>query len=202
MIQASLRAHRGQFRLKADLEGSGTTCVAGNNGAGKTTLLRALAGFIALDSGHVVVGGVDVTASPADKRGVVLVAPGSFLPRFDVDSHLRWGARLRGREPSEAELSKVKSELGIDFAGTVGKLSTGMRERVALATALFARPKVVLVDEGFAGLHDRDDFISAYRRLLGGSGVDLVFTSQDEADGRFADRTYRIADGNVRLALA
>lgn len=199
MIEASLRAHLGQFHLRADLKGDGVTCIAGRNGAGKTTLLKALAGFLELDDGEISVAGVRVERLLAEKRRVVLVTPSSFLPRFDVDSHLRWGARLQKREPAKDELSRVKSELGIDFEGTVGRLSTGTRERVALATALIACPKLVLVDEGFSGLHDREEFIAAYGRLLSESGVDLIFSSQDEADGRWASSLYRIVDGTTSL---
>ena len=197
MIEASLRAHLGEFRLTADFEGSEVICIVGKIGAGKTTLLRAMAGCVGLDHGHVAVGGARVERLPAEKRGIVLVTPGSYLPRFDVDSHLRWGARLQNRETGEGELARVKSELGIDFGGTVGKLSTGMRERVALATALIARPKAILVDEGFSGIHDREDFVKTYERLLRESGVELVFTSQDEADWRLARSLYRIAEGKT-----
>ena len=195
MIEVKLRAHVGQFHLAAQVNGSGVTCVAGRNGAGKTTLLRAMAGFLRIDEGHVLVGGLDVTRLPVDKKGVVLVTPGSAFLHLDVDSHLGWGRKILGKRIQEDQVSMVKSELGIDFGGRVGKLSLGMRERVSLATALLAEPKAILVDEAFASLHDREEFIRAYGRLLVGAHIDLVFSSQEAADGKLADKLYMIEGG-------
>jgi len=195
MIEADIRAHAGRFNLAARVNGSGVTCVAGRNGAGKTTLLRAMAGFIRIDEGHLLVGGVDVTRLPVEKRGVVLVTPGSALQHMDVDSHLVWGRKLIGKQIQYDQVSRVKSELGIDFGGRVGKLSLGMSERVSLATALLAEPKAIFVDEAFASLHDREEFIRAYGRLLVGARIDLVFSSQDAADGKLADNVYLIDEG-------
>jgi len=195
VIEARLRAHAGHFRLAAQVNCSGVTCVAGRNGAGKTTLLRAMAGFLKLDEGHVIVGGLDVTRLPVEKRGVVLVTPGSAIQHLDVDSHLIWGRKLVGKRIQEDQVSKVKSELGIDFGGRVGKLSLGMRERVSLATALLAEPKAILVDEAFASLHDREEFIMAYGRLLVGARIDLVFSSQVASDGKLGDNLYLIDEG-------
>ena len=197
MIDADFRTHVAQFRLSAKIRAGGVTCVAGRNGAGKSTLLRALAGFLELDGGRIEVDGTDVSWLPPERRRMVVVTPGSFFSHLDVDRHLRWGARLTKNEPAERELSEIKSSLGINFGGPVGSLSLGMRERVALATALIARPKVVLVDEAFSNLHEREDFIASYGRLLTESKVDLIFSTQDEADGRLSDNLYRVAGGSV-----
>lgn len=195
MIDANIRSHIGQFKLTAEVKGSGVTCILGRNGAGKTILLRTVAGFLKVDDGYVLVGGADVTRLPVERRGIVLVTPGSFFPHLDVDTHMVWGRRLSGRPLGEGEVSYVKSQLGIDFGGRVGRLSLGMRERVSLATALLAAPKLILVDEAFASLHDREAFIAAYGRLLKGAQVDLVFTSQDAADGKLADNLFVIEAG-------
>ena len=199
MIDAVVRAHVGAFKISADIEGEGVTCVAGTNGAGKTSLMKALAGFVQLDEGHVRVGGVDVGRLPIEKRGIVLVTPGSFFPHLDVKSHIKWGARLKGETLSEEQTAKVSKDLGIDFEGPVRNLSLGMRERVSLATALLAKPRAVLVDEVFSSLHDRDAFVKIYGGLAKASGVELIFTSQDEADGKLADRMYVMREGTASL---
>ena len=84
-----------------------------------------------------------------------MVTPDSALPNLEVDAHLLWGASLRGKAVEPSKLEMTKEELGIDFSGTVGKLSMGMRERVALATALLVSPSAILVDEAFANLHEK-----------------------------------------------
>jgi molybdate/tungstate transport system ATP-binding protein len=197
LIDAKVRARLGQFLLDAELQDGGIICLAGRNGSGKTSLLRAIAGFLRVDEGYVKIGGVDVTRLAVEKRGVVMVTPGSFFPHLDVDSHIRWGARLRGRRLGKEEVLKVKSELGIDYGGRVRDLSLGMKERVSLATALLAAPKVILVDEVFSTLHEREDFIGSYGTLVKQRGMDLLFSSQDEADGRLAEHLYLMKNGTA-----
>jgi molybdate/tungstate transport system ATP-binding protein len=195
LIEAKVRARLGQFQLDAELQDGGIICLAGRNGSGKTSLLRAIAGFLRLDEGYVKIGSTDVTRLPVEERGVVMVTPTSFFPHLDVDSHVVWGARLKRRKLEKEEVLKVKSELGIDFGGSVRNLSLGMRERVALATALLASPRVILVDEAFSSLHERKEFIVTYGRLAAEAGMDLVFSSQDETDVRLCDHLYVMNNG-------
>ena len=176
---------------------SGFICFAGKNGSGKTTFLKLVAGLDTLDAGQVKVNGKEVTGLPVEKRGVVLVTPESAMSSMEVDTHLRWGARLKGVEVSPDRLRAVKEALGIDFQGRVGKLSLGMRERVSLATALLSTPSAVLVDEAFSNLHERKEFVSSYRKLSAEAGVDVVFSTQDQADGELADHLYVIQDGKA-----
>jgi molybdate/tungstate transport system ATP-binding protein len=197
LIEAKVRQRLARFQLDVEFMGEGVTCIAGRNGAGKTSLLKAIAGLIRIDEGYVRIGSVDVTNLPVEKRGAVMVTQGSSLPHLDVDSHLTWGARLRGRGVRTDEVSKVRSALGIDFGGPVRSLSMGMRQRVALATALLASPKVILVDEAFSSLHARGDFIASYSALTKEAGIDLVFASQDEADGKLAEHLFVLADGSL-----
>ena len=195
MIEAKVRAHLGEFQLNAELRGEGVTCLAGKNGSGKSTLLRVLAGFLPVDEGNVLVGGTNISNCSAEKRGIILVTPASCFPHLRVDSHIMWGANLKKLRPSDEYVSRVKSGLGIDFAGTVGNLSRGMRQRVSLATALLSSPRAILVDEAFLGLHDREAFIRAYGTLAKEAGVDVIFTSQDEEDGRLGDHLYVMNNG-------
>ncbi len=192
-----MRKRLGQFSLEAEVCDGGLICLAGRNGSGKTTFLRVLAGLARADAGRVAVNGREVTGLPVEERGLVFVTPGSAIASMEVDSHLRWGAGLRKAKIPEERLAAVKEELGIDFRGRVGSLSLGMRGRVALATALLASPSGVLVDEAFSNLHAREEFISSYRRLAAEAGIDVVFSSQDEADGRLAEHLYAMDEGRA-----
>jgi molybdate/tungstate transport system ATP-binding protein len=197
MIEAVVQKSYGQFLLDAALGDGGFICVAGRNGSGKTTLFRIIAGMTKPDGGRVKVNGRDVTRLPLERRGVVMVTPGSSIPHMKEDEHLRWGAKLKGVEIGEERLKAVKEALGIDFRGRVGKMSLGMRERVSLATALLSAPDVVLVDEAFSNLHEREGCISAYRKLAAEAGIDVVFSTQDESDGRLAEHLYVLEEGRA-----
>lgn len=198
MIEVKVRKQLGEFLLSAELADSGFICLAGRNGSGKTSLLRAIAGLLQVDDGYIRIDGVDVTRLPIDKRNVVMVTPNSFLPHLNVDSHIIWGARLRRMNSDEEKVSKVKNELGIDFSGSVRRLSVGMRVRVALATAFMASPRVILVDEAFSNLHEKQDLVSSYRKLVGDEGIDLIFSTPDEADGTLSDQLYVISNGTTK----
>jgi len=198
MIEASVKRKLGTFALSADINDGGFICLAGRNGSGKTCFMKAICGQLPIDEGFVRLGGVDVTRLPVERKGIVMVTPGSSIPHLRVDPHLRWGAKLRGATLDEGRVSRVKEELGIDFTGRVRTLSLGMRERVSLATALLTSPKVILVDEAFSNLHEREAFVSTYRRLASESGIDVVFSTQDESEGRFADHLYVVAEGRTQ----
>ena len=191
-----MKSRLGDFQLSADIQCSGTTCLAGKNGSGKTTLFRALAGFIPSE-GPVRVDGTDVSELPVERRWIVMVTPSSCIPHLDVEAHLRWGAKLKGRVAPQEAIAKAKAELGINFAGPVRSLSLGMRGRVSLATALFASPKVILVDEVFSLLHDKEGFIASYGKLVSDAGIDMLFTTQNEEDGRLAGQTYIMSNGTA-----
>lgn len=197
MIDADVRKKLGQFSLAASVTDGGFICLAGNNGSGKSSLMKAVAGFLPLDEGHVRINGIDVTRSPVETRGTVMVTPGSLIPHLGVDAHLAWGSRLKKLNTPSERLSMVKEELGIDFAGRVSELSLGMRERVSLATALLSGPKVILVDEAFSNLHERREFIASYRKLTDEAGIDVIFSTQDESDSSLSEHTYVISEGKT-----
>ncbi len=197
MIEARAMKELGRFSLSAEVHDGGFICLVGRNGSGKSTFLKAIAGQLSIDEGFVRVGGIDITRLPVEKRGVVMVTPGSSIAHLDVEAHLRMGAKLRKITLDHAHVERVKTDLGIDFRGRARTLSLGMRERLSLATALLSSPKVILVDEAFSNLHGRRDFISVYRKLAKEAGVDVIFSSQDDSDASLADHLYAIADGRT-----
>ncbi len=198
MIEANVRTKLGSFALSAELNDGGFICLAGRNGSGKSCFMKAMAGQLQIDDGFVRVGGADVTRLPAERRGIVMVTSGSSMPHMKVDSHLRWGAKIRKLPLAEERVAAVKAELGIDYGGSVRTLSLGMRERVSLATALLASPRAILVDEAFSNLHEKEGFISTYRKLAAEANIDVVFSTQDESDVRMADHLYVISEGKTQ----
>ncbi len=200
MIDVSVKKAFGAFNLKAEVHDQGFICLSGKNGSGKSTLLKVIAGQLKPDDGFVRLNSIEVTPKPIEERRIVLVTPDSYIPHLTVDAHLRWGMRARKVLHPEDFISEVREALRITYDGRVDSLSLGMRERVSLATALLSAPNVLLVDEAFSNLDDRDGFIQTYRRLCARGKADVIFTTQrkDEADG--ADHHYQMEDGNsVRL---
>jgi iron(III) transport system ATP-binding protein len=131
----------------------------GPSGAGKSTLLRLIAGLERPDSGTVTVG-QEVLVGPGtwvmpEKRGVGLVFQDyALFPHMTVAANVAFGLR-RLRPPARAD--RVAAELeAVGLAHRAGafphQLSGGEQQRVALARALAPDPRVILLDEPFAGL--------------------------------------------------
>ena len=129
----------------------------GPNGAGKTTTMRMLAGLILPTSGRISINGVEVSAATADGArraiGLLTEAPGLW-ERLSVRLNLLTYARLHGLDEPRRRVDEALDLVELsDRAGDLaGKLSKGLKQRLALARALIHRPPVVLLDEPTSGL--------------------------------------------------
>ncbi|MEV7802861.1 ATP-binding cassette domain-containing protein [Microbispora sp. NPDC088329] len=135
------------------VEAGSVTGYLGPNGAGKTTTLRCLLGLVTPDSGEALVNGERyVTLSrPTSEVGAVLEAT-SFHPGRTARNHLRILCTAAGLPDARAD--EALEQVGLaDAAGKrVGGFSLGMRQRLALASALLGRPRVYIFDEPANGL--------------------------------------------------
>ncbi|MFI6152024.1 ATP-binding cassette domain-containing protein [Kitasatospora sp. NPDC051170] len=169
--------------------------IAGTNGSGKSTLLRLAAGIERPSTGRVA------------RPGPVAYVPERFPPAlpFDAASYLLRVGRVHGLSAGEARrrAGLWLDRFGIaDRAGTpLSRLSKGTCQKVAVAQALIAEPRVLLLDEAWTGLDPEAravlDEAAAERAAQGGA---VLFVDHDPA--RLAGRTgavYRVgADGALR----
>jgi urea transport system ATP-binding protein len=130
--------------------------VMGRNGMGKTTLFKSLMGVIRSTSGTIKVGGVDITKMPSYKRvkqGIAYVPQGRMIfPSLTVWENLLTGLEgsPTGKLPEDIftlfpVLAEMKTRRG-------GNLSGGQQQQLAIARALAAEPKVLLLDEPTEGI--------------------------------------------------
>ncbi|WP_433546719.1 thiol reductant ABC exporter subunit CydD [Streptomyces sp. CA-294286] len=188
-----------------------TVAVVGPSGVGKTTLLNALLGFVPLESGRVLVGGVDLASVSLEKwRERVAWVPqrphlfaGSVaenvrLARPDADdAAVLQALRDAGAYDFVAALPQgAETLLGEDGAG----ISAGQRQRIALARAFLADRPVLLLDEPTASLDGETEaqIVGAVRRLAAGRTVVLVV--HRPALLAVADKVVRL--GDVRTGAA
>ncbi len=125
----------------------------GPNGAGKTTLLRLLLGFIHPTGGRATVCGCDIVADPLGVRRHTAYLPGEarLFRRMNGHGVLDFFARLRPTY-SRAAATRVAGRLGLDCTRQVGRMSTGMRQKLALAVVLAVDAPLVILDEPTANL--------------------------------------------------
>lgn len=139
--------------LSFTVEPGAVTGFLGPNGAGKTTTLRILLGLVAPDSGIATINGVPFHAlrNPATVVGAVLEAQ-SFHPGRTARNHLRCYTAAMNVPDEQAD--KVLELVGLSGAANrrTGGFSMGMRQRLALATALLGDPRVLVLDEPSNGL--------------------------------------------------
>ena len=144
--------------LSVEVAPGAPLAVVGANGSGKSTLLRVLAGLLAPTGGSVRldVGGVTVRAEDVP-RAVGFVAPALQLyDPLTARENLRFLAAARRLPDAEARIAAVLDRVGLGGRedDAVAAFSTGMRQRLRLATALVHDPPVLLLDEPGATLDE------------------------------------------------
>ena len=184
----------GATQVFADVDldvAEGSMCILlGPSGCGKTTLLRAIAGLVQPDRGRVSIGGEDVTALPAERRGVAMTFQNyALFPNMTVRQNLAFGLQQR-RLSRRAIADKVDGalammELGPRADARPHALSGGQKQRVALARALVLEPRLLLLDEPLSALDAQirkrlRDELKRLQRDTGFTGI-LVTHDQDEA---------------------
>ena len=137
------------------------TTLLGPSGSGKSTVLRLLAGLEMPDEGRLLLGGVDGTHVPPQRRGVGFVFQSyALFPHMDVRTNIAFGLEMQ-RQPRRLTRPEINARvdellLGVELTGMGGRLprelSGGQRQRVAFARALATEPRVLLLDEPFGAL--------------------------------------------------
>jgi len=157
-----LQVHYGGIRAVRGIDfdvGEGElVCLIGANGAGKSSTLRAICGLVAR-SGRVRYRGEDLAGVPTfelPRRGLVMVPEGrGIFPRLTVEENLAMGAYARDDAGIASDLERQYAmfpRLAERRRQTAGTLSGGEQQMLAIARALMARPKLLLLDEPSMGL--------------------------------------------------
>jgi ABC-type Fe3+/spermidine/putrescine transport system ATPase subunit len=206
-----LCAVRGPFRLgpaRFEVPAGSATVVLGPSGAGKTTLLRAIAGFLPLAAGSVQLDGAAVDRLPPERRAFGFVPPNlGLFPQRRVRDNVRYPLALRG-----ATDAREKAGMWVDRFGLAAladryphELSSGQRQRVAMARAMAAEPRALLWDEPLAALdvESRDVLVRLLRDLLETERLPLVLVTHDPTTAfALASRVVVLDAGAIRLDCA
>ena len=159
-------------------------CLLGTSGCGKTTVLNMVAGFEAVSSGNLRLGGKPI-AGPAADRGVVFQGDDSLYGWLSAQGNVEFGLRMRGIARRERE---EKARHYLELVGLKGQehkhpseLSGGMKQRIQIARVLANEPQMLLMDEPFAALdaHTRADMQRELKRICAATDKTVLFITHD-----------------------
>jgi branched-chain amino acid transport system ATP-binding protein len=181
--------------------------ILGPNGAGKSSFVKAIAGLVPITGGRNLLFGKDITKTPAHR----MVFEGlAFVPQTEnvfvnlsVGENLELAAALLKADKRE-RLDPVYAmfpDLARQRKFLAGQLSGGQRQMLAVARALIAKPKVLILDEPSAGLSPKlvQQVFSTLRDIRD-SGITVVLVEQNvKAALALADRAAILVEGRERI---
>lgn len=183
----------------------------GPNGAGKSTTLHAIMGVVAAREGEIFLGERALrgrTPEAIARSGIALVPEGRRLfAELTVEENLRLGLAARPRENGDGdgiaevvELFPIVEEFRHRPAGA---LSGGQQQQLAIARALVAKPKILLLDEPSLGLAPTVvDMVFSTLQTIAESGIGILLVEQRaQRTVALAGRTHVLANGELRLTL-
>ncbi len=217
-IVKQLGGPRGGFTLRVRLQTDARrTALYGPSGAGKSLTLQALAGLLKPDRGHIAFGGQTLFDSsagidvPARRRGFgFLFQDHALFPHLDVRQNIAFGLCKGWRNPRQGALD-AQGEAAVahwldalDLKAVArqrpAELSGGQRQRTALARALVAAPRALLLDEPFSALDPalRERTRQALDALLARIDIPVLMITHDPADlARFGDALLQLRGGSI-----
>lgn len=177
----------------------------GPSGCGKTTLMKSIAGILPAKSGTIHLGGNDITGSAISKRGTVIVFQDMRLfPHQSVAENVAFPLKMQG--VSKSERLKIAEELlkKVHMEGygkrLPSELSGGQQQRIALARALAAKPKLLLLDEPFSALDEnlREDMRNLVLELKQEFGMTAILVTHDREEAlSMSDRVVVMFEGQI-----
>lgn len=191
--------------LSLGVEKGEVLCLLGASGCGKTTTLRMVGGFLAPDTGRVLIDGQDVTGlSPEVRPTSTVFQSYALFPHLSVRENVAYGLRFAGVSRAEARerTQRMIEAVGLSEHADSGvqEISGGQRQRVALARSLVLGPKVLLLDEPFSNLDAnlRVRMREEVRQIQREFGVTTVFVTHDRAEAMsFGDRLAIMREGRI-----
>jgi putative ABC transport system ATP-binding protein len=196
--------------------------VIGGNGAGKSTLMNAIAGVFGVDSGSIVIDGVDLTHLPEYKRakyiGRVFQDPMmGTAATMQIEENLALAARRGKKRTLRIGITKAEREeyreqlkilgLGLEdrMTAKVGLLSGGQRQALTLLMATLQKPKLLLLDEHTAALDPKtaEKVLDATELIVAKDKLTTVMITHNMRDAiAHGNRLIMMYDGKILIDVS
>ncbi|MBQ2736687.1 MAG: ABC transporter ATP-binding protein [Clostridia bacterium] len=177
----------------------------GHNGAGKTTTIKSICGLLDFDGGEIFVDGVSIKDDPiACKRKIAYLPDNPDLYDFMSGiKYLNFIANVFGvsREDRFARIKKYGDmfEITKDLAEPISSYSHGMKQKLAIISALIHDPKVLIMDEPFVGLDPKATFLlkEEMKQICEGGGAIFFSTHVLDVAEKICNKIAIIKDGKL-----
>ena len=215
-VTAGYGATRVLEDLSLSLGDRESVAVIGRNGVGKTTLLATVMGHTTLHGGAIRFAGQDISRLPVHRRAVAGIGyvpqEREIFPSLTVRENLEIGARPSGRTEAgdpkaegagdwtDARIFALFPQLEARLGNDGNQLSGGEQQMLAIARALMANPRILLMDEPTEGLAPVivEELVRILAALRDEAGVAMVLVEQNSAIAlNFAERTVVLDRGRV-----
>lgn len=168
-------------------------CIIGPSGSGKSTLLSLIAGLDKPDGGTITLDGKDITGEKIQDRGIGMVFQDfTLFPSMNVEKNIQFGMKEK-KKIERKKMSDALLEL-VDLSGygkrSVSSLSGGEAQRVQLARAIAAEPRMLLLDEPLSALDAplRKSIRNSIRAIHDATGITMLYVTHDR------EEAYSISD--------
>ena len=177
----------------------------GHNGAGKTTTIKACCGILQFDGGEILIDGVSVKDDPlACKRKLAYIPDNPDLYEFMSGiQFLNFVADIFGVGAKERQ-SRIRKyadmlELTDDLAQPISAYSHGMKQKLAIISALIHEPRLIIMDEPFVGLDPKASHLlkELMHEICAGGGAIFFSTHVLEVAEKLCDKVAIIKDGKL-----
>jgi spermidine/putrescine ABC transporter ATP-binding subunit len=198
-------ANAGISNLELDVAPGEFLTLLGPSGSGKTTAMMAIAGFVELDSGEIIIDDTRVDQLPPERRNIGVVFQHlALFSHMSVADNVAFSLRMRGVREGEVQ-ARVRRALELVELPSFGdrlpsQLSGGQQQRVAFARAVVFDPPVLLLDEPLGALDRklRESMQAELKQLQRRLGITTIMVTHDQEEAlTISDRVAVLRDGEI-----
>ena len=179
-------------------------CIIGPSGSGKSTLLSLISGIDDTERGSIILDGEDITNESIQKRRIGMVFQDfSLFPSMNVGQNIQYGMKGKTAEEKQKRTEELLRLVGLkDYENRkVFELSGGEAQRIALARAIAAEPRILLLDEPLSALDAplRKRLREELRNIHNHTGLTMIYVTHDREEAfAIADRIMILKSGKIQ----